>query len=76
MIRPTTMTAKRCSWDKMDAGMVEDIINMVCKQPATARFLARHMYNFFVADEVQVPSWRLTPPKDIPGHSRPGKSLF
>jgi uncharacterized protein (DUF1800 family) len=42
----------------------EDIINMVCKQPATARFLARHLYNFFVADEVPVPSWRLTPPKD------------
>ena len=42
----------------------EDIVNMVCKQPATARFIARHMYNFFVADEVQVPSWRLTPPKD------------
>jgi uncharacterized protein (DUF1800 family) len=42
----------------------DDIVNMVCKQPATARFIARHMCNFFVADEVQVPSWRLTPPKD------------
>jgi len=42
----------------------EDIINMVCKQSATARFIARHLYDFFVADEVQVPSWRLTPPKD------------
>src|SRR5919109_2585651 len=42
----------------------EDIINIICKQPATARFISRHMYNFFVADEVQVPSWRLTPPKD------------
>jgi len=41
-----------------------DIVNMVCKQPATARFIARHMCNFFVADDVQVPSWRLTPPKD------------
>jgi uncharacterized protein (DUF1800 family) len=42
----------------------EDIVNIICKQPGTARFLARHMYNFFVADEVPVPSWRMTPPKD------------
>ena len=34
------------------------------KQPATARFLARHLYNFFVADEPQVPSWNITPPND------------
>lgn len=42
----------------------DDIVRIVCKQPATARFIARHMYNFFVADEVPVPSWRQTPPKD------------
>ena len=42
----------------------EDIINIICKRPATARFISRHLYNFFVADEVPVPSWRLTPPKD------------
>jgi uncharacterized protein (DUF1800 family) len=42
----------------------EDIINIICKQPGTARFLSRHLYNFFVADEVPVPSWRMTPPKD------------
>jgi uncharacterized protein (DUF1800 family) len=42
----------------------EDILDIICKQPATARFISRHMYNFFVADEVPVPSWRLTPPKD------------
>jgi len=41
-----------------------DIIDIVCKQPGTARFLARHMYNFFVADEPQIPAWRLTPPRD------------
>ena len=34
------------------------------KQPATARFLSRHLYNFFVADEPQVPSWNITPPND------------
>jgi uncharacterized protein (DUF1800 family) len=42
----------------------EDIINIICKQPAAARFIARHMYDFFVADEVPVPSWRQTPPRD------------
>jgi len=41
-----------------------DIIDIVCKQPATARFLARHIYNYFVADEPQIPAWRLTPPRD------------
>ena len=42
----------------------EDIISIIAQQPATARFIARHLYNFFVADEVQVPSWSNTPPKD------------
>ena len=42
----------------------EDIIDIILKQPATARFIARHLYNFFVADEVQVPAWPVTPPRD------------
>jgi len=42
----------------------EDIIDIVLKQPATAQFMARHLYNFFVADEVQVPSWLDVEPKD------------
>ncbi len=42
----------------------EDIIDIVVKQPATAQFLARHLYNFFVADEPQVPSWNINPPND------------
>ena len=42
----------------------EDIIDIVVKEPATSRFLARHLYNFFVADEPQVPSWNITPPND------------
>jgi uncharacterized protein (DUF1800 family) len=42
----------------------EDIINIIAKQPATARFVARHLYNYFVADEPQVPAWQHTPPKD------------
>ncbi len=42
----------------------QDIVDMVVAQPATARFISRHLYNFFVADEVPVPSWRQTPPQD------------
>ena len=35
----------------------EDIINIILEEPATARFMCRHLYNFFVADDVQVPAW-------------------
>ena len=42
----------------------EDIIDIIVKQPATARFISRHLYNFFVEDETQVPSWQTEPPKD------------
>jgi uncharacterized protein (DUF1800 family) len=42
----------------------EDIIHIIVEQPATARFLSRHLYNFFVADEVQVPAWNNEPPRD------------
>ncbi len=42
----------------------EDIIEIVVRQPATSRFIARHLYNFFVADEVQVPAWLHSPPRD------------
>ncbi len=41
-----------------------DIIEIIVKQEATARFVGRHLYNFFVADEPQVPSWSVTPPQD------------
>jgi uncharacterized protein (DUF1800 family) len=42
----------------------EEIIDIIAKQPGTARFIARHLYNFFVADEPQVPAWQDTPPQD------------
>ncbi len=42
----------------------EDIIDIVVSQPATSRFIARHLYNFFVADEPQVPAWGIVPPED------------
>ena len=42
----------------------EDIIRIISEQPAAAQFIARHLYNFFVADEAQVPAWAVTPPID------------
>ena len=42
----------------------EDIIDIIVRQPATAKFISRHLYNFFVEDETQVPSWQTVPPKD------------
>src|SRR5436190_11016601 len=42
----------------------EDIIDIIAEQPACARFICRHLYNFYVADEPQVPAWNLEPPRD------------
>jgi uncharacterized protein (DUF1800 family) len=42
----------------------EDIIDIIVQQPACHRFIARHLYSFFVADEAQVPAWQTTPPRD------------
>ena len=42
----------------------DDIIAIIVKQTATAKFLSRHLYNFFVADEPQVPAWDIVPPID------------
>ena len=42
----------------------EDVIDIIVRQPATSRFIARHLYNFFVADDVQVPAWLHSPPRD------------
>lgn len=40
----------------------EDVIAIICKQPATATFIARHLYHYFVADELPVPQWPHFPP--------------
>ena len=42
----------------------EEIIDVISQQEATARFVCRHLYNFFVEDEPQVPAWSITPPKN------------
>jgi uncharacterized protein (DUF1800 family) len=43
----------------------DDVIDIIVKQPGAARFISRHLYNFFVADEPQVPAWKDTPPRDL-----------
>ena len=42
----------------------EDIIEIIVRQSATARFICRHLYNFLVADDVQVPAWTIDPAPD------------
>ena len=42
----------------------EDVVDIICQQPATARFISRHLYSFFVADEPPVPQWPYKPPID------------
>jgi uncharacterized protein (DUF1800 family) len=42
----------------------DDVIDIICQQEATARFISRHMYHFFVADEPPVPQWPYQPPRD------------
>ena len=42
----------------------EDIVEIVVRQPACAKFIARHLYSFFVADEPPVPRWSIEPPRD------------
>ena len=41
-----------------------DVVDIICRQEATPRFIARHLYHFFVADDVPVPQWPYTPPED------------
>jgi hypothetical protein len=42
----------------------EDIVDIVVRQPACPQFITRHLYNFFVADEPEVPKWPNDPPLD------------
>ncbi len=42
----------------------EDVIDIICQQPATARFISRHLYSFFVVDEPPVNQWAYFPPAD------------
>jgi uncharacterized protein (DUF1800 family) len=42
----------------------EDVIDIIAEHPATAAFIARHLYHYFIADEFPVPQWPHFDPKD------------
>ena len=52
-----------------------DIIDIIVKQRATARFISRHLYNFFVEDELQVPSVGDRGSKEPGGYRSTGRSV-
>ena len=54
----------------------EDIVDIICKQPATARFVSRKLYDWFVADEPPVPAWRLAEPRDMEAIKALEKAYF
>lgn len=54
----------------------EDIIDIICRQPATARFISRHLYSFFVADEPPVPEWPYKSPRDPEAIETLSKAYF
>lgn len=54
----------------------EEVVDIILRQPATARFIARHLYTFFVADEAQVPAWSVTPPRDLDAVDQIGERLY
>ena len=54
----------------------EEIVKIICEQPATARFISRHLYHFFVADEPPVPSWPYKEAQDLKAISILEKTYF
>ena len=54
----------------------DDVVDIICKQPGAARFVARKLYDFFVADEPPVPSWRLAEPRDMDAIKQLEKAYF
>ena len=42
----------------------EDVIKIICKQESTAKYIARHLYHFFIKDELPVPQWPHKKPLD------------
>ena len=55
---------KRYFWGRKGNFNGEDIIDIIVEQEATARFVTRHLCNFFVEDEPQVPAWNIEPPRN------------
>ena len=64
------MMAERPSWAIRATSTVRYNIDIIVQQPSCHRFIARHLYNFFVADEAQVPACGMTTPPRDPGGCR------
>ena len=54
----------------------DDVVDIICKQPGAARFVARKLYDFFVADEPPVPAWRLAEPGNMAAIEALEKAYF
>ena len=54
----------------------DDIVEIICKQPATARFISRKLYDWFVADEPPTRTWRLSEPRDMEAIKALEKAYF
>jgi len=54
----------------------KDIIDIICKQNTTAKFISRHLYSYFVSDEPPVSQWPYVPPKDPEAISILSESYF
>ena len=65
-----TILGQTGNWDG------EDAVRIICEQEATAHFVARHLYHFFVADELPVPQWPHEPPRDPGAIDQLVKSYF
>ena len=62
-IQRTTMIARRPSLVRRGAGTARTLSTSLCdNRPRHGS--SPHLYNFFVADEPQVPAWKDTPPRD------------
>ncbi len=59
----TTTTARRSSSAIMAVSTARTSSTSSCSS-RLGTFIARHLYNFFVADEPQVPGWKIEPPRD------------
>ena len=58
------MTARRCFSVTRAGSTAKTSSTSSCSSRLAVRFICRHLYNFFVADEPQVPAWPIESPRD------------
>ena len=62
--RKTTTTARRRSSATRATSTARTSSTSSCSSRPARKFICRHLYNFFVADEPQVPAWSIEEPRD------------